>query len=136
MTDCVFCKIINREIPADVIYDCDDVVAFMDIRPVSRGHLLVVPKVHTSNLLETADEILVHFMHDVKKVAEAAQKAMKADGMTISTNIGEAAGQTVFHLHFHIIPRYAKDGLVPWPHRDVEPKTRAELASAIKQELK
>src|SRR3989344_4151927 len=100
MTDCVFCKIINKEIPSDVVYDCDDVMAFMDIRPVSRGHVLVVPKVHTADLMETPDEVLVHFMHDVKKVADAVQKAVKADGLTISTNKGEAAGQTVFHLHF------------------------------------
>ncbi len=135
MTDCVFCKIISKEIPTEVVYDCDDVIAFMDIRPVVRGHVLVVPKVHSADLLETEDEVMVHLMHDVKKVGKAVMKAVNAEGLVVSTNKGVAAGQSVFHLHFHLIPRFAKDGLVGWPHKEVEPKSRADVAAEIKKHL-
>ncbi len=135
MTDCVFCKIINKEIPTEVVYDCDDVIAFMDVKPIVRGHVLVVPKVHSVDLLDTSDEVMTHLMHDVKKVGEAVLKATKAPGMTISTNKGAAAGQSVFHLHFHLIPRFPKDGLTGWPHQEVEAKSRAEIAAEIKKYL-
>lgn len=135
MTDCIFCKIISKEIPTEVVYDCDDVIAFMDVKPVVRGHVLVVPKVHSADLLETDDEVMVHLMHDVKKVGNAVMKAMNATGMVISTNKGKAAGQSVFHLHFHLIPRFDQDGLVGWPHHEVEPQTRQEAAEEIKKHL-
>ncbi len=135
MTDCIFCKIISKEIPTEVVYDCDDVIAFMDVKPVVRGHVLVVPKVHSADLLDTDDEVMVHLMHDVKKVGKAVMKAMKAEGMTITTNKGKASGQSVFHLHFHLIPRFVKDGLKGWDHNEVAPQTRAEAAAEIKKHL-
>ena len=135
MTDCVFCKIIKKEVPTEVVYDCDDVIAFMDVKPIVRGHVLVVPKVHSADLLDTDDDVMVHLMHDVKKVGKAVMKAMKAEGMTITTNKGEASGQSVFHLHFHLIPRFAKDGLKGWAHQEVEAKTRADAAEEIKKHL-
>lgn len=135
MTDCIFCKIIAGEIPSDKVYEDDAVLAFMDIRPVSRGHVLVVPKIHSANILETEDEVAAVVLKQTKKITAAVNKAVGADGFTISTNIGEAAGQTVFHLHFHVIPRSAKDGLKPWPHQEIAPKTRAEIAAEIKKHL-
>jgi histidine triad (HIT) family protein len=135
MTDCIFCKIIAGEIPADKIYEDDKVMAFMDIRPVSRGHALVVPKVHAADIVETDDGAAADAILQAKKIASSIQHALNADGFTISTNRGEAAGQTVFHLHFHIIPRYSKDGLQPWPHKEIEPKTRQEIAEQIKKHL-
>jgi histidine triad (HIT) family protein len=133
--DCIFCKIIAGEIPADKIYEDDKVLAFMDVRPVSRGHALVVPKVHSVDIVETDDDVLADVMKQAKRIAVAVQHALKAGGFTLSTNRGEAAGQTVFHLHIHIIPRYEKDGLKPWTHQEIEPKTRAELAEQIKKHL-
>jgi histidine triad (HIT) family protein len=135
MTDCIFCKIIAGEIAADKIFEDDKVLAFMDIRPVSRGHLLVIPKKHTDDILQTDDATAADLIHKAKKIADAAVKAVNADGFTISTNKGEAAGQTVFHLHFHVIPRYTGDGLNPWQHQELEPKTRKEIAEAIKKNL-
>lgn len=130
--DCIFCKIVAGEIPSEKIYEDKDVVAFMDIRPVSRGHALVVPKNHSKDILETDESDLHKVILAARKISDAITKATKAEGFTISTNRGEAAGQTVFHLHFHIIPRFRKDGLQPWPHQESEPKTRAEIAKKIK----
>jgi len=135
MTDCIFCKIINREIPSDIIYEDDQVMAFMDIRPVSRGHALVVPKVHSEDFLSTDDAALEYITPKVKQIANAVMIAMNADGINITTNHGAAAGQVVFHLHFHLIPRYKNDGLKPWHHHDSEQKTRTELADLIKKKL-
>ena len=133
--DCIFCKIINKEIPSDIFFEDDDVLAFMDIRPVSRGHALIVPKKHFADFADTEDQILTNTILKAKKIAVAIEKALGADGFTISTNRGEAAGQTVFHLHFHLIPRYKKDGLPSWPHKEVEAKTRAGIAEQIKKNL-
>ncbi|HTL39577.1 MAG TPA: HIT family protein [Methylomirabilota bacterium] len=133
--NCIFCKIIAGEVPADKIYEDEDVVAFMDIRPVSRGHALVVPKVHSDDFLSTNDEVLEAMIPKIKKLAQGVMRAMVAEGINISTNHGLAAGQSVFHLHFHLIPRFAKDGLEPWPHMESEPKSRAEIAEFIKKNL-
>lgn len=135
MRDCIFCKIIEGEIPCDKIYEDNDVLAFMDIRPVSRGHALVVPKQHSADILEADEHDLHKTLMAARKISHAIVKVTNADGFTISTNRGEAAGQTVFHLHFHIIPRYKKDGLKPWPHQETEAKTRAEIAEKIKKLL-
>jgi histidine triad (HIT) family protein len=135
MADCLFCQIAAGEIPADKLYEDESVLAFMDIRPVARGHALVIPKLHSEDLLSTDDRVLQNFLPQVKKVAGAVMRAVKADGVNITTNHGRAAGQVVFHLHFHIIPRFAADGLRAWPHHDSEPKTRAELAAEIRKLL-
>src|SRR5258708_3738837 len=107
----------------------------MDIRPVTRCHLLVVPKKHSADLSDTDEATLNDVVNKTKKIAQAAMDAVKADGFTVSTNKGTAAGQTVFHLHFHVIPRFTKDGLPPWPHHEIEPKTRTEIAEQIKKNL-
>lgn len=135
MEDCIFCKIIAGEIPSDKVYEDEQVLAFLDIKPVNRGHLLVIPKIHSTDLLSVEDEALKDLMPKVKKIGAAAMKAMNAQGINISTNNGRAAGQIIFHLHFHLIPRFANDNLPPWPHHDSEPKTRAEIAAEIKKQL-
>lgn len=135
MQDCIFCKLIAGEIPSDKIYEDDSVLGFMDIRPVSRGHVLVIPKNHSKDILETDEKDLHKVIVAARKISHAVAKAVGAEGFTISTNRGEAAGQTVFHLHFHIIPRFKGDGLKPWQHQETEPKTRKELAEEIKKHL-
>jgi histidine triad (HIT) family protein len=85
--------------------------------------------------METDNDTAAELIHKSKQIADAIAKTVNADGFTISTNKGEAAGQTVFHVHFHVIPRFKKDGLPPWPHHETEPKTRAELAERIKKLL-
>jgi len=133
--ECIFCKIINKEIPSDIIYEDDSVVAFMDVRPVSRGHALVVPKKHSADFFDADEATLERLMPSVQKIAKALSTAVNAAGINITTNNGAAAGQVIFHLHFHLIPRFSNDGLKPWPHHEAEPKTRAEVAEAVKKLL-
>ena len=110
MQDCVFCKIIRGELPANKIYEDNDTLAFMDIGPVVKGHLLVVSKAHYANLLETPAEVLAKLIVIVQKTANAQKKALHADGVNIVLSNGKAAGQVVDHIHFHVIPRFASDG--------------------------
>jgi histidine triad (HIT) family protein len=133
--DCIFCKIVNKEQEANIIYEDEQVLSFLDIGPVSRGHALVIPKPHSKDILDAEEKDLQQTLIASRRIADAIMKATGAEGFTISTNRGEAAGQTVFHLHFHLIPRYRRDGLVPWPHQKSEPKSRAELAELIKKHL-
>jgi histidine triad (HIT) family protein len=119
--DCIFCKIIQGKIPCSKILEDNDFLAFMDIRPINKGHVLIVPKAHCTNILDfpRAEETdLVEFM---KKVAKAVVKATGADGFNLGMNNGPAAGQVVMHAHFHIIPRFKGDGLASWPHKEYLP---------------
>jgi histidine triad (HIT) family protein len=135
MDDCIFCKIVNKEIPSDIVYEDDDTMAFLDIRPVAKGHTLVIPKKHSQNILDTDDETLAKVMVTCKKVGKAMVEAVGATAFNTGSNNGKASGQEVFHLHFHLIPRFAKDGLKTWPHKESEPKTRTELAERIKSNI-
>ena len=135
MDTCLFCKIVAGEIPATKIYEDEHVLAFMDIKPVSAGHALVVPKKHTRNLIHTDSETLEKTVLPLSKIVEAIKKATNADGVVVSTNNEEAAGQVIFHFHWHIIPRHHGDGLTPWPHHDANPEDLASLAEKIKSVL-
>lgn len=105
----IFLKIINREIPAHIIYEDDLVIAFLDIIPVNKGHTLVVPKKHFVNILDGDPETLAHMMKIAQKVAQGLVSELKADGFNLVVNNGVAGGQEVMHSHFHIIPRYLND---------------------------
>lgn len=107
--DCVFCKIIDGEIPSDKVYEDKNVVAFLDANPVSRGHTLVVPKKHVETIHE--GEGMDYMWEALLKVANAVEEAFDPEGINIDQNNGEAAGQEVFHLHFHVTPRYDGDEL-------------------------
>lgn len=109
--DCIFCKIIDGEIPAVKVLDEEQAVAFMDINPVSRGHLLVIPKRHAENIFEISEEDLAAVMKAVRRCARAAKEALKAEGVTVLQLNGKASGQVVPHLHVHIMPRWEGDGL-------------------------
>lgn len=113
--DCVFCKIGNQELPAEIVYQDEKAVVFLDISPVNKGHCLAIPKEHHANLLDTPDDLVGHLMSVVKKTAQAIQQVLGAEGVNININNGSAAGQVVFHTHIHIIPRYQQDGLKLWP---------------------
>ncbi|HYE22607.1 MAG TPA: HIT family protein [Verrucomicrobiae bacterium] len=136
MSDCVFCKIIEGTIPSSKIYEDDKTVAILNINPVSKGHALILPKKHSTDFLETEDSELQTSIVVVKKVAEAILKATGAAGFNIHVNTKPAAGQEIFHLHYHIIPRYQNDGLKVWPHAEAEPKTREQMAEEIKKFIK
>lgn len=111
MNDCVFCKIIKGEIPSTGIYEDEAVKVFLNINPASRGHLLVIPKEHFENVLDCPDEILSHIIKISKKIAKLAKEKLGADAINIANNSGKEAGQEVFHLHFHVVPRYKDDGM-------------------------
>lgn len=109
MTDCIFCKIINGEIPSYKVYEDDHVLAFLDISQVSKGHTLVIPKQHCNDLLSAETDSLKHVITAVQHVAQKIDAALKPDGINIVQNNRAFADQSVFHLHFHIMPRYADD---------------------------
>lgn len=136
MNDCVFCKIIKGEIPADKIYDDDNFFAFLDINPNNPGHTLIIPKKHYKNLYELPDETLSEIAPLIKKLAVAVKLGVNADGINIIMNNNGAAGQIVPHAHFHIIPRFANDGLRHWPGKSYANKEEsAEIAEKIKSNL-
>ncbi len=110
--DCIFCAIAANEIPSFKVYEDDLVVAYLDINPFTKGHTLVIPKAHSQGLLDTSDDTLAVIIARVKKVAAHIKAALPCDGFNILQNNGEAAGQTVKHVHFHIVPRYGKDPIV------------------------
>jgi histidine triad (HIT) family protein len=110
MNDCIFCKIVNKEIPATVLYEDDDVLVFMDIGPIIKGHVLVISKKHYDPVTETPDEILTKLHLTAKRIAQAQMNGLEADGVNIMQNNGKASGQEVEHIHVHVIPRFDNDG--------------------------
>jgi len=119
--DCIFCKIIDGEIPSAKVYEDDTVYAFLDTSQITKGHTLVIPKTHTKNIYETPPEVAKEVFARIPIIANAIKDAYQPQGMNLLNNNEEAAEQSVFHLHIHVIPRYgAGDGYKPiWnPHND------------------
>lgn len=136
MNDCVFCKIVSGEISSDKIYENDKIMAFLDISPVNKGHTLVVPKEHYENSLATPEEILKELIVVVKKVALAVKEATGAEGINLGINNGQAAGQIIFHTHWHVIPRFFNDGYKMWGSKEyASKKEQAEIAKKIRQQF-
>jgi len=137
MSDCIFCKIIAGEIPSIKIYEDEYSLSFMDIGPIVKGHALVIPKAHYNSLSETPNDVLAHVMSMVQIVAQAMQNGLGADGINIHQANGQAAGQVVPHLHFHVIPRFKHDGhhwnWTPHPYADLSEATA--LADRIQAAL-
>jgi histidine triad (HIT) family protein len=104
--DCIFCKIVSKEAPSSVVYEDSDVIAFMDIKPVSEGHTLIIPKKHYDDIFDIPEEQIAIAHKITKRIALAVKKVTKADGISIVQQNGKAAGQEIFHLHIHIIPRF------------------------------
>jgi histidine triad (HIT) family protein len=113
MPDCLFCKIIAKQIPAEVIYEDDHTLAFLDIRPRSVGHAVVVPREHAPTIVALSDAGLAPLFLAVKHVDQLLSRALMPDGMTIGINQGRASGQEVEHLHVHLMPRWHGDGGSP-----------------------
>lgn len=134
--DCIFCKIINGEMPADKIYEDDDFFAILNINPVNRGHSLVIPKVHFANIFDAPDEILTKIGPVIKKISQAVKTGVNAPALNIHVNNGEKAGQVIFHAHVHLIPRFDGDGFVHWPgQKDLSPTDFEEVKTQIIAEL-
>jgi len=135
MSDCIFCKIISGEIPSHKVYEDKNVLAFLDINPINPGHTLVIPKKHSADLLEAPEETVVELIKIVKKIALAVMKATGAKGFNLGLNNGEAAGQAVTHLHFHIMPRLENDGYKLWAGKSYKEGQAKQIAEKIKNEL-
>lgn len=132
---CIFCKIINKEIPSYTIYEDECVFAFLDISQVTRGHVLVVPKQHYDNMLVCDEETLAHLVVVAKTLANRIMERTGAAGMNVLSNVHEVAGQSVHHFHMHLIPRYGEDDACsiqfkPSPDQDME--TLQELLASTK----
>lgn len=110
MSDCIFCAIASRQAPARIVHEDERTLAFMDLFPLTRGHALVIPKVHCDSLLDADPEDAAAVMRTAQRVAQAAMRAFEPDGLNLLQTNGAAAMQTVFHLHVHVLPRYVGDG--------------------------
>lgn len=132
MSDCIFCKIISSEIPSSKIYEDENVVAFLDIHPTRPGHTLVAPKTHCDNVLDCHPDTLAKMIIAAQKIAPAVVKAAGADGFNLGVNTGRAAGQIIFHLHMHIIPRHNDDGLRNWGHGEYGEGEMENMAESIR----
>lgn len=137
--NCIFCKIINGEIPSAKVYENDDVFAFLDLSQVTKGHTLVVPKKHQKDLFHLEPETAAALFSNIPKIASAIKEAFHPLGLNLLNNNGEFAGQSVFHYHVHLIPRYGKeDGFEPiWitHDKDYSNERRAEIAAEIAEHL-
>ena len=131
----IFAKILRGEIPCHRLHEDEHVLAFMDVMPQSAGHLLVIPKQPSRNLLDADPAVFPHLLSIVQKLARAAKKAMNADGVMIAQFNEPAAGQTVFHLHFHVIPRYADADLRRHSGEMENPEILAAHAEQIRSAL-
>ena len=111
MDDCIFCKIINNQIPSYKVYEDDDILAFLDINPIAKGHTLVIPKKHIKDIFEMDEEIIKKIAAVARRIAGQINDSFGAKGVNLYHASGVAAEQTVFHAHLHIIPREANDGI-------------------------
>jgi histidine triad (HIT) family protein len=129
--DCLFCKIVAGEVPSTRVHEDERTIAFMDINPATRGHLLVVPRAHSTDLLEIADEDLEAVVRAGRMLAQRLSERLDADGVNLLNSCGSVAWQTVFHFHLHVIPRYGGDPLqLPW---HPAPGDREEIAAAARE---
>jgi histidine triad (HIT) family protein len=110
MSECVFCQIIRKQLPASVVYEDEQVIAFLSNRPVNEGHTLVLPKKHYENIYEISEEEVAYLFRVVKRIVHAVRDAMGAEGIRVVQNNGWAAGQVIFHMHVHIIPMMPNEG--------------------------
>ncbi len=131
--DCIFCKICKGEIPSNTIYEDDYFKAILDISPAAQGHTILISKTHAANLLELPDEYAEQALKAARKCAKALKEVLSCDGVNILQNNGEAAGQTVFHFHIHVIPRFQDDKIpLNWKPTQAEGDDLASLAETLR----
>ncbi|MEE1312711.1 MAG: HIT family protein [Lachnospiraceae bacterium] len=134
--DCIFCKIANGEIPSATIFEDRDFRVMLDIGPATRGHVLILTKEHYDNIFEIDAETAGKLFSLASVIARAMKKVLNCDGMNVLQNNGTIAGQTVFHFHLHLIPRYEGDQVnVSWPQGSITEEEKAELVNSIKKEI-
>lgn len=129
---CIFCKIANGEIPSTTLYEDEDFRVILDMGPATRGHALLLPKEHYANLFELDDSLASKALVTAKRVAGRMKAALNADGFNLVQNNGETAGQTVFHFHMHLIPRYENDQAgISWEPGTTTPEDMAEVKRLV-----
>lgn len=140
MSDCIFCKIVNGDIPAAKVFENEHVLAFLDISQVTKGHTLVIPKIHKENVFELTPDIAGQLFEAVPSIANALKNEFHPIGLNTVNNNGEHAGQSVFHFHLHLIPRYGKgDGFgAVWKNNqsDYTSESLQEMAVNLNNRLK
>ena len=135
--DCIFCRIVAGEIPSFKLLEDDRVLSFMDINPANEGHCLVIPKAHAPNLFESDDGSIAAIATACRRVADAVRRTLDPPGINLMQANGPAAGQSVFHLHFHVIPRRADDGLLfNWDPQPGDLDAIGRLAERIRANLR
>lgn len=135
MSDCIFCKLANGEIPSYTVYEDDHFRVILDLSPASPGHMLILPKEHYADLYDIEEETAARAMKLAKKLAGHMTEVLKCDGFNLVQNNHEVAGQTVFHFHMHLIPRYknAKNNdILIWNHENFSPEEMKEICEALK----
>ena len=136
MDNCIFCKIALGQIPAATLYEDDDFRVILDLGPASKGHALILPKTHAKNIYELSDELAGKVFVLAKKMATAMTEALQCDGFNIVQNNGETAGQTVFHFHMHLIPRYQGDNVkLTWAPGTLSDEWKEEILRKVKAAL-
>lgn len=135
MDNCLFCKIIRKEIPAEIVYEDEKVLAFLDIHPVNPGHTLVVPKAHAETVLAATREDACAVMDAVHKITPAILAAVSSPACNLAVNVGNVAGQAVMHYHLHIMPRFEGDGHALWHGKNVTNEMLTETAKNIRTSL-
>lgn len=133
--NCIFCKIVNKEIPAEIIFEDNDVIAIADTNPVNLGHTLVIPKEHFANIYDTPDAVLAKLLARIKIIARTLKKVLAAEGININMNNEPAAGQVIFHAHFHVIPRFESDGFTHWHGKKHTIEEIREAAEQIRKAI-
>ena len=131
MTDCMFCQIVQGRAPCHQVYEDDEVLAFLDIFPVSPGHVLVIPKEHAVDIFDLEEASALAVARVARKVAYAVEETLRPDGLMVSQLNREAAGQTVFHYHMHLIPRAAGDSMAMHARVPGDPDEMAGIASRL-----
>ena len=133
MSDWIFCKIANGEIPSATLYEDEDFRVILDLGPASKGHALILPKAHAAIIYEISDDMAAKAMILAKKMATKMTEALKCDGFNIVQNNGEPAGQTVFHFHMHLIPRYEGDQVgITWKPGTLTDEVKNEILEKLK----
>lgn len=130
-SNCIFCKIINKEIPSKIVYEDNDFLAMLDIAPATKGHVLILPKEHASTLAELSDDKASKILVLAKKIINAMMKVHGFTSYNLVQNNGKLAGQTVDHFHLHLIPRYSVDDLGLWTPHEGDPSVTDELAKEV-----
>lgn len=134
MSDCIFCKLVSKEIPAEIVYEDENTMAFLDINPATKGHCLVIPKEHYETILDVPEDVLCNVIKTVKKISLALSKT--SPGMNVVQSNGRAAHQEVDHIHFHVIPRSGTDGqLLTWKAGSYAENESKSIANGIRSNI-